>query len=160
MVVTKSATCDSKSCLAPPPHPLALSPAGKDESVLDGVRDFDKFGVHVVRNTGEWQLGGVGVEYEVVASLEYDNIAPKFLTATLDPAMGPYFMVPSTFDEGEEGWFTVSMLAMPTAVVDMKVSSSSKALCKIKGEWSADKGGSYSRAGQNVKAKNFKVRGM
>lgn len=33
--------------------------------------------MHVVRNRAEWPLGGVGVEFEVVAECEYTSDGPK-----------------------------------------------------------------------------------
>lgn len=76
----------------------------------------------------------------------------------LNPKSGPFFVVPSTYDADEEGWFTVSMLAMPETPVTLTIAKAAKSLCKLQGEWVDFKGGCYSKNGASLKSKSFKVR--
>ena len=75
----------------------------------------------------------------------------------LNPKSGPFFVVPSTYDADEEGWFTVSMLAMPETPVTLTIAKAAKSLCKLQGEWVDFKGGCYSKNGASLKSKSFKV---
>ena len=71
--------------------------------------EFDTFALHVVRNVSDWPLGGVGVDFEIVAHTEY-TAESKSLGLTLDPHMGPYYLVASSLEDAEEGGFTVSVV--------------------------------------------------
>ena len=97
------------------------------------------------------------VEYEVVAECEYSAEGPKAFVLELNPKHAPFFVVPSTYDAEEEGWFTVSMVAMPEAPVQLSVAKAAKSLCKLQGEWHENKGGCYSKNGASLKSKSFKV---
>ena len=44
-----------------------------EDSVEEEEKEYDTFALHVVRNTGEWPLGGVGVDFEVVTCTEYTS---------------------------------------------------------------------------------------
>jgi len=132
--------------------------APEEDTAEEDPKEYDSFALHVVRNTGEWPLGGVGVDFEVVAYTDYTSES-KALALTLDPSQGPYYLVPSALEDGEEGGFTASVLtrAADADKAHTELVTPMKARCRMVTGFSKDLGGAYAKNGVNVKDKKFKV---
>ena len=110
----------------------------------DGEEDaFSSLGVHAVRNVRESWIPGVQTGYEdAVDGVVYgdDQCYIKF---DLE-ADSPVFLVPSTFEPGEEGVFTLSVMANADLVLE-DVEEFEGNMYKFHGTWSSSNQGPRSK---------------
>jgi len=76
----------------------------------DEESSFTSLGLHAVRNTRESWIPGVLTGFTTLGFSEYKD-DQAWLAVEVDPADGPFFVVPSTWEPGEEGLFTLSLSA-------------------------------------------------
>lgn len=83
----------------------------------------------------------------------------KYIVLELDPSSGPFYIVPSTYDRHQEGTFTISIMSQPGTDISMSRIFPKRANFTFEGKWDKGRGGPYSKNGENIKAKKFKVGG-
>jgi len=142
----------------------------KQQRMEEGDEDdkFSNIGVHVVRNTRESWIPGVLSGFSKLAAAAPPAAIPNggsepygddqaFLAIEVDPADGPVFIVPSTFEPGEEGAFTLSVLAdCDFELVEEEEFDGD--MVRFKGAWSTSNQGPRSaKNGDSETGKKFKV---
>jgi hypothetical protein len=116
----------------------------KQQREEDGEEDaFTSLGLHVVQNTrvGSWIPGVLSGFVDLVASEYGDDQAYGMVEIEASKeGDGEIFIVPSTFNPGEEGIFTLSV--MSTAEFSLEeVQEFEGNMLKLKGEWSSSNQG-------------------
>ena len=115
----------------------------KEKREADGDSGFTALGLHAVRNTKETWIPGVVSGYEDVQGTDPYGADQAYITLEVDPAVDPrpVFLVPSTWEPGEEGIFTLSILTEHCEVTVDKVPEFEGNLVQLKGEWSSSNQG-------------------
>ena len=120
---------------------VRLRKVAKEE---EGEEDaFSNLGVHVVKNARESWIPGVLSGYQdVVPDVVYgdDQCYIKFDIE----ANAPVFVVPSTFEPGEEGVFTLSVMANAELTLE-EVEEFEGNMYKLKGVWTSSNQGPRSK---------------
>jgi len=122
----------------------------------DEESSFTSLGLHAVRNTRESWIPGVLTGFTTLGFSEYKD-DQAWLAVEVDPADGPFFVVPSTWEPGEEGLFTLSLSASCELDVSEVEDSDGLNKVKLKGSWSSSNQGPRGKTnGGNEEKKNFK----
>ncbi|KAK3271062.1 hypothetical protein CYMTET_20568, partial [Cymbomonas tetramitiformis] len=119
---------------------------------------FEEFAVRVATNTSEWAPGGLGLGFSTLYESAY-SANMKYIVLELDPSAGPFYIVPSTYDRHQEGTFTISIMSQPGTDISMSRIFPLRAKFEFEGKWDKGRGGPYSKNGENIKGKKFKVGG-
>jgi len=119
---------------------------------------FSSIGVHAVRNSQESWIPGVLSGYTTLAG-DDDSYGDdqSYLAVEVDPDELPVYIVPSTWDPGEEGIFTLSVMADCEVALE-EVPEFEGNMERFKGSWSTSNQGPRSKTnGDKETGKNFKV---
>ena len=130
----------------------------KKQRAEDGESgEFGALGVHLVRNTRESWIPGVLSGYNTLSCSDAYLEDQGFVACEVDPAEGSVFVVPSTFNPGEEGAFTLSLMANNAFDVE-EVEEFEGNMISLKANWTkANQGPRHKKNGGNELAKNFKI---
>lgn len=129
----------------------------KAQRETDGEEQaFSALNVHMVRNTRESWIPGVLSGFQTMGAMDEYGDDQAFLAVEVDPADGSVFVVPSTFQPGEEGVFTLSLMADCAFQVE-EVPEFEGNMIRLKGDWStSNQGPRHKKNGGNEDTKNFK----
>lgn len=116
---------------------------------------FGALGLHVVRNTRESWIPGVLSGFQVVKATDPYGDDQAYLAIELDPADGPVFIVPSTWEAGEEGVYTLSAMANSAFTFEI-VTPFEGDMIRLKGAWTTkNEGPRAAKNGQKEDGKKF-----
>ena len=130
----------------------------KEQREADGESGFSALGLHAVRNTRETWIPGVVSGYEDVQGTDPYGDDQAFIAVEVDPADPQLFLIPSTWEPGEEGIFTLSVMADCDITLE-EVPEFEGNMTKLKGAWSTANQGPRGKknGGKEDEDKKFKI---